>query len=48
MVASFYGMNVSPGGMPFATHPHGFSIVLGFTLCLTLIVAWIFNKKDLF
>lgn len=48
MVASFYGMNVSPVGMPFATHPQGFSIVLGFTLLLTLIVAWIFSKKDLF
>ena len=48
MIASFYGMNVSPAGMPFATHPHGFSIVLGFTVILTLIVTWIFSKKDLF
>ena len=48
MIASFYGMNVSPAGMPFATHPHGFSIVLGFTVLLTLIVTWIFSKKDLF
>lgn len=48
MVASFYGMNVSTRGMPFAESPHGFSIVLGLTLALTLIVAWIFSKKDLF
>lgn len=48
MVASFYGMNVSTRGMPFAENPHGFSIVLGLTLALTLIVAWIFSKKDLF
>ena len=48
MVASFYGMNVNANGMPFASNPHGFVIVLGFTLVLTLIVAWIFSKKDLF
>lgn len=48
MVASFYGMNVSTRGMPFAESPHGFSIVLGLTLALTLVVAWIFSKKDLF
>jgi len=35
-------------GMPFADNPHGFIIVLGLTLALTLIVAWIFSKKDLF
>ena len=31
--------------MPFAEHPYGFGIVLFFTLVLTLIVAYIFNKK---
>ena len=48
MVASFYGMNVNPRGMPFSTHPYGFVIVLGFALALSLLVAYIFNKKDLF
>ena len=48
MVASFYGMNVSSHGMPFAECPYGFVIVLGFALLLSLIVAFIFNKKDLF
>ena len=48
MVASFYGMNVNSRGMPFADSPYGFVIVMGFTLVLTLIVAWIFSKKDLF
>lgn len=48
MVASFYGMNVNSRGMPFANHPYGFVIVLGFALALSLIVAYIFNKKDLF
>ncbi|MDO5417001.1 MAG: magnesium transporter CorA family protein [Lachnospiraceae bacterium] len=48
MVASFYGMNVNLDGMPFARHPYGFFIVLGFAAVLSLIVAWIFSKKDLF
>ncbi|MDW2798216.1 magnesium transporter CorA family protein [Clostridium boliviensis] len=48
MVASFYGMNVNPVGVPFAHSPYGFWIVLGLTLILTLSVAWIFSKKDLF
>ena len=48
MVASFYGMNVNSRGMPFANHHYGFVIVLGFALALSLLVAYIFNKKDLF
>ena len=48
MVASFYGMNVNSCGMPFANSPYGFWIVLGLTLILSLVVAYIFNKKDLF
>lgn len=48
MVASFYGMNVNASGMPFANHPYGFWIVLGFAGLMSLIVALIFSKKDLF
>ena len=48
MTASFYGMNVNSHGMPFADSPYGFAIVLGLTLLLSLFVAYIFNKKDLF
>ena len=48
MGASFYGMNVNSRGMPFANNPYGFVIVLGFALALSLLVAYIFNKKDLF
>jgi magnesium transporter len=48
IVSGFYGMNVNAGGMPFAKSPYGFLIVLGLTLVLTLIVAWIFSKKDFF
>lgn len=48
MVASFYGMNVMAEGMPFSQNPHGFIIVIAFSLILTLAVAWVFSKKDLF
>ncbi len=48
MIASFYGMNVNTSGMPFANHPFGFIIVLGFALIVSLVVAYVFSKKDLF
>ena len=48
MVASFYGMNVNSGGMPFADSPYGFFIVIGFSFVLSVIVAVILIKKNLF
>ncbi|RGY97599.1 magnesium transporter CorA family protein [Clostridium sp. AM58-1XD] len=48
MVASFYGMNVNPAGMPFSQSPWGFAIVLVFAAVISLLVAFIFSKKDLF
>ena len=48
MVASFYGMNVNSVGMPFASSPYGFVIVLGFAALLSGLVALIFSKKNLF
>ena len=48
MVASFYGMNVNTKGMPFADSPYGFLTVIGLALALSLLVAYIFNKKDFF
>ena len=48
MVASFYGMNVNPAGMPFANSVYGFWIVLGCAALISLIVALIFSKKDMF
>lgn len=48
MVASFYGMNVSPAGMPFANNEWGFLIVIGFSILLSVIASIIFWKKDLF
>lgn len=46
IVASIYGMNVL--GLPFATHPYGFWIVLGIAAGLTILTAFFFSKKDMF
>ena len=48
MIASFYGMNVNTEGMPFAGMKWGFAIVIGISLVISLIIAMIFRKKDLF
>ena len=48
MIFSAYGMNVNPAGMPFADSPYGFLIVILISLVLSLVVALIFSKKDLF
>ena len=48
MIFSAYGMNVKSFGMPFADSPYGFAIVIVLSLILSLIVAIIFSKKDLF
>ena len=48
MVASFYGMNVNTKGMPFADSPHGFFVVIGLAVVLSLLVAYLFNKRDMF
>lgn len=48
MIASFYGMNVNSQGMPWAESPYGFAYVVAFSIMLTVFVALIFAKKDLF
>ena len=48
MIFSAYGMNVNASGMPFARNPYGFAIVIILSLLLSLIVAFIFSKKNLF
>ena len=48
MIASFYGMNVNSAGMPFANSPWGFPIVIGISIVISLIVVFVFRKKDLF
>ncbi len=48
MIASFYGMNVKSFSMPFADNQWGFVIVIGISLIISLIIVFIFRKKDLF
>ena len=48
MIFSAYGMNVNASGMPFARNPYGFVSVIVLSLLLSLIVAFIFSKKNLF
>ncbi len=46
MIASFFGMNV--GGIPGNTWDYGFVTIVGVTIIISVIVALIFRKKDLF
>ncbi|MFU0826861.1 MAG: Magnesium transporter [Lachnoclostridium sp.] len=46
MIASFFGMNVK--GIPGSGSPFGFYAVTFVALLITVIVAFIFRKKDLF
>lgn len=48
MIFSAYGMNLSSKGMPLSGHPHGFLLVIIISLAISLLVALIFRKKDLF
>lgn len=48
MVFSAYGMNLNMDGIPFSRAPQGFLIVILISLVLSLIVALICSKKDLF
>lgn len=48
MIFSAYGMNVKSSGMPFADSSWGFLIVILMSLLLSIVVAIIFSKKDLF
>lgn len=48
MIFSAYGMNVKSAGMPFAASPYGFMIVIMITMALTLAMALVFAKKNLF
>ena len=45
LVASFYGMNVP---LPFQDSPYAFYGIMGFSILLSLIVGWYFQRKRLF
>ncbi len=48
MIFSAYGMNVNIKGMPFASELQGFAIVIVLSVLISVIVAFIFAKKNLF
>lgn len=48
MIFSAYGMNVKSNGMPFADSPWGFLVVILLSIAISLGIALIFSKKDLF
>ena len=48
MIFSAYGMNLKSVGMPFADGDWGFAVVILMSLSFSLVVAFIFSKKDLF
>lgn len=48
MIFSAYGMNVNAAGMPFAGSYWGFPIVIILSIVLSLVVAFVFAKKNLF
>ena len=48
MVFSAYGMNVNGSGMPFAAESYGFWIIIGISVALSIVVAFIFANKKTF
>ncbi len=48
MIFSAYGMNVNLNGMPFALDNQGFAIVIILSIVISVIVAFVFAKKNLF
>ncbi|NLZ81857.1 MAG: magnesium transporter CorA family protein [Clostridiales bacterium] len=48
MISGFYGMNVNSDGVPFASSPYGFWIVILIAIIISSAVAFILAKKDLF
>ena len=47
VISGLYGMNVRADGMPFANSTAGFAIVLGLTLALCILSAWVLHKKHM-
>ena len=44
MISSFWGMNVN---LPFQNHPHGFLIMITFSVITTIIATLVLGKKDM-
>jgi len=48
MIFSAFGMNMSPDGMPFATSPYGFALIVLIATLLSVVVAIYFSKKNMY
>lgn len=48
MIFSAYGMNVNVKGMPFSASPWAFLIIIGISVCLSVLVALVFKKIKAF
>ncbi len=42
IISSFFGMNVA---VPLANTPHGFTIVVGWTMVIVLVLLWLFHRR---
>jgi magnesium transporter len=47
IIFSAYGMNVNPAGMPFATSPAGFGIILGIAAAISAAAGFILAKMNI-
>jgi magnesium transporter len=47
MIFSAYGMNVSVDGMPFASSPYGFVLIILISIVMSIIVSLYFSKKNM-
>ncbi len=47
IIFSAYGMNVNPAGMPFATSPAGFGIILGIAAAISAAAGFILAKLNI-
>ncbi len=48
MIFSAYGMNVSVDGMPFASSPYGFVLIILISIIMSIIVSLYFSKKNMY
>ena len=47
IIFSAYGMNVNPAGMPFATSPAGFAIILAIAAGISAVIGFVLAKLNM-
>jgi magnesium transporter len=48
LIFSAYGMNVNVGGMPFASSPYGFAMIILISIVMSIVVSLYFSKKNMY